>query len=117
MGHYYNSIQTEPKGKGTKMYLGVSSLIGGGVFYFNLSTITTIRIVHVHKKSKSYLAYLEKCEDANKEPQKNIYFLTVGGKGQKETFLITDKKRKMIISRLKYLLFLPDDILIGDEEE
>ena len=105
--------------KGRKMYFGVSSLIGGGVFYFNIEQVSTVRIVHCHKESKMFQTYLEMCEDKGIEPCKNVYFLNVGAKGAKESFLISETKRKNLIKKMKHVMFeLPDEYIeIGDEEE
>jgi len=85
-----------------KYYLGVSSLDGGGVFYFNLNNVSFIRMTHVHTESKAWKTYIEYCEQRDMKPCDKAYFLVLGTNvRKKESFLISNRKRLRIIERMK----------------
>ena len=101
-----------------KMYFGVSSMNRSSMFYFNLTEVGTIKFSYVSKKSKAWASYLEYCDEHGIIPCRSAYFLLVGFKGGKESFLISDKKMKQLVNRLKAHLINNDDVEeFGDEEE
>ena len=97
-----------------KTYLGVQSLDGGGVFYFNLNRVSSIKINYIHKESNTWLSYLERCSMIGVEPRSKGYFLNVDNGRKVQTFLISEKKKLQIMYRLKK--FLTHDFIEGEEE-
>ena len=100
-----------------KMYFGVSSMNRSSMFYFNLYEVGTIKFSYVSKKSKAWEGYLEYCDEWSLIPCRRAYFLNVGFKGGKESFLISDKKMKQLVKRMKGLLINLDDVDEFGEEE
>lgn len=97
-----------------KTYVGVQSLDGGGIFYFNLAQISSLKFMPVRKDSGVWEAYIEECISREIEPAKAAYFMTVGHNGGKVNFLVSKKKMYAIKHRMNK--FVIDEIL-GDEEE
>jgi hypothetical protein len=93
-----------------KCYIGVNSISGNGIFYFNIERLSALKFVRVKKDSRAWIEYLEYCERNDVIPVNNAFYMTVGHSGGQVHFLISKKKMKQVKHRMANYLCHEDDL-------